>query len=188
VLNTAVAAKKVQEEQDKTQAAIASRTAGELYELKELEQGINNEKCNTTRFIVLAKAPVYESSASKISLMFEIPHVSGSLYNILGNFHPFNSGTNILDLEDFAVSNCLLPLGSLIYVLFCTSKSGWGFDNFLAEANSGRGMKLKRWMRPYMTYVLPLIIITIFIIGIVTFEFSDGFTIWSSIKNLMAPH
>ena len=97
VLNTAVAAKKVQEEQDKTQAAIASRTAGELYGLKELEQGINNEKCNTTRFIVLAKAPVYESSASKISLMFEIPHVSGSLYNILGNFI-FN-GVNMLMIE-----------------------------------------------------------------------------------------
>lgn len=119
-------------------------------------------------------------------LILSLPCALG--YNILGNFHPFNSGTNILDLEDFAVSNCLLPLGSLIYVLFCTSKSGWGFDNFLAEANSGRGMKLKRWMRPYMTYVLPLIIITIFIIGIVTFEFSDGFTIWSSIKNLIAPH
>ena len=97
VLNTAVAAKKVQEEQDKTQAAIASRTAGELYGLKELAQGINNEKCNTTRFIVLAKAPVYESDANKISLMFEIPHVSGSLYNILGNFI-FN-GVNMLMIE-----------------------------------------------------------------------------------------
>lgn len=97
VLNTAVAAKKVKDEQDKTQAAIASRTAGELYGLKELAQGINNEKCNTTRFIVLAKAPVYESSASKISIMFEIPHVSGSLYNILGNFI-FN-GVNMLMIE-----------------------------------------------------------------------------------------
>jgi len=97
VLNTAVAAKKVKEECDKSQAAIASRTAGELYGLKELAQGVNNEKCNTTRFIVLAKAPVYESSASKISLMFEIPHVSGSLYNILGNFI-FN-GVNMLMIE-----------------------------------------------------------------------------------------
>lgn len=97
VLNTAIAAKKVKDEQDRTQAAIASRTAGELYGLKELERGINNEKCNTTRFIVLAKAPVYESSASKISIMFEIPHVSGSLYNILGNFI-FN-GVNMLMIE-----------------------------------------------------------------------------------------
>ncbi len=97
VLNTAVAAKKVMDEQDKTQAAIASRTAGELYGLKELDCGINNETCNTTRFLVLAKAPVYESTASKISIMFEIPHVSGSLYNILGNFI-FN-GVNMLMIE-----------------------------------------------------------------------------------------
>lgn len=97
VLNTAVAAKKVMEEQDKTQAAVASRVAGELYGLKELAETINNEKCNTTRFLVLAKEPVYEKSASKISIMFEIPHVSGSLYNILGNFI-FN-GVNMLMIE-----------------------------------------------------------------------------------------
>ncbi len=97
VLNTAVAAKKVKDEQDKTQAAIASRTAGELYGLKELDQCINDEKCNTTRFIVLAKAPIYEKRASKISIMFEIPHVSGSLYNILGNFI-FN-GVNMIMIE-----------------------------------------------------------------------------------------
>ena len=97
VLNTAVAAKKVMEEGDKSQAAIASRVAGELYGLKELAEGINNEKCNTTRFLVLAKRPVYEKCASKISIMFEIPHVSGSLYNILGNFI-FN-GVNMIMIE-----------------------------------------------------------------------------------------
>lgn len=97
VLNTAVAAKKVMEEQDKTQAAVASRVAGELYGLKELAENINNEKCNTTRFIVLAKEPVYEKTASKVSIMFEIPHVSGSLYNILGNFI-FN-GVNMIMIE-----------------------------------------------------------------------------------------
>ena len=97
LLNTAVAAKKIQEDQDVTQAAIASRTAGELYGLKELAQGINDEACNTTRFIVLAKAPIYESTASKVSIMFEIPHESGSLYNILGNFI-FN-GVNLLMIE-----------------------------------------------------------------------------------------
>jgi len=97
VLNTAVAAKKVMEEGDKSQAAIASRVAGELYGLKELAEGINNEKCNTTRFIVLSKKPVYEKRASKISIMFEIPHVSGSLYNILGNFI-FN-GVNMIMIE-----------------------------------------------------------------------------------------
>ncbi|MBQ6833388.1 MAG: prephenate dehydratase [Lachnospiraceae bacterium] len=97
VLNTAVAAKKVIDEDDRSQAAIASRVAGELYGLKELAEGINNEKCNTTRFLVLAKRPVYEKRASKISIMFEIPHVSGSLYNILGNFI-FN-GVNMIMIE-----------------------------------------------------------------------------------------
>ena len=106
-------------------------------------------------------------------------------YNILGNFHPFNSNTNVLDLEDFIVSNCLLPLGSLVYVLFCTAKCGWGFGNFMEEANQGKGAKVKRWMKPYMTYILPLLIITIFVIGIATFEFADNFTIWSWIKSLI---
>lgn len=105
-------------------------------------------------------------------------------YNILGDFHPFNSNTNVLDLEDFLVSNCMLPLGALVYVLFCTSKKGWGFDNFLAEANTGKGLKLGRWIRPYVTYVLPIVIIILFVIGIITFEFADGFTILNWIKSL----
>ncbi len=97
VLNTAVAAKKVMEEKDKSQAAVASRTAGELYGLKELAVEINNAKGNTTRFLVLANRPIYEKSASKISVTFEIPHFSGSLYNILGNFI-FN-GVNMVMIE-----------------------------------------------------------------------------------------
>lgn len=84
--NTAVAAKKVMEDGDKSQAAVASRTSGELYGLKELACEINNTKNNTTRFIVLSREPVYEKQAGKISICFEIPHMSGSLYNILGNF------------------------------------------------------------------------------------------------------
>lgn len=97
VLNTAVAAKKVMEEQDKTQAAVASRVAGELYGLKELASGINNEKGNTTRFIILSREAVYERRAQKVSVTFEIPHVSGSLYNALGNFI-FN-GVNMMMIE-----------------------------------------------------------------------------------------
>ncbi len=97
VLNTAVAARKVKDDGDKTQAAVASRTAGELYGLKELAASINNAKGNTTRFFVLAKEPMYEKSAGKISLTFEVPHVSGSLYNILGNFI-FN-GVNMRMIE-----------------------------------------------------------------------------------------
>lgn len=72
----------------------------------------------------------------------------------------------IMDLEDFAVSNLLLPLGSLIYVLFCVTRYGWGWDNFVAEANEGKGLKVAKWMRPYVTFVIPVLIFAIFLIGI----------------------
>lgn len=84
--NTAVAAKLVAQEKDVTQAAIASETAGELYGLVPLEQGINHNRNNTTRFIILAKEPLYRLDAKKVSVCFEAPHVSGSLYNMLGHF------------------------------------------------------------------------------------------------------
>lgn len=97
MLNTAAAAKKVMEEQDKTQAAVASRIAGELYGLAELKTSISNEKGNTTRFLVLSREPVYEKKASRVTITFEVPHVSGSLYRILGNFI-FN-GVNMRMIE-----------------------------------------------------------------------------------------
>ena len=75
-------------------------------------------------------------------------------------------GGTILDLEDFIVSNLLLPLGALIYLLFCVTKYGWGWDNFKAEANTGKGIKVKNWMRVYLSYILPFIIIFIFGFGI----------------------
>ena len=71
-----------------------------------------------------------------------------------------------MDLEDFIVSNCLLPLGSLIFVLYCTRNSGFGFKKFLAEANSGKGLKLSASLEGYMKYVLPLIILIVFFLGI----------------------
>ena len=74
---------------------------------------------------------------------------------------------NIMDMEDFLVSNILLPLGALVFILFCTFKCGWGWKNFTKEANTGKGMKVKNWMRWYMTIVLPLIIIIIFVMGLV---------------------
>lgn len=74
-------------------------------------------------------------------------------------------GGAILDLEDFLVSNIWLPIGSLIYLLFCVSRYGWGWKNFKAEANEGEGLKMHDWMRPYLTYVLPLIVIFIFAYG-----------------------
>lgn len=84
--NNAVAARKVQAEHDKTQAAVASEIAGELYGLKVLEKGISNAKDNTTRFLILSREAVYQADANTVSLCFELPHTSGSLYNILGNF------------------------------------------------------------------------------------------------------
>lgn len=75
-------------------------------------------------------------------------------------------GGSVLDFEDFLVSNIFLPLGSLIFLLFCTRKAGWGWDNFMKEANTGKGLKMKKWMRGYLTYVLPLIVLFIFSFGI----------------------
>jgi len=85
-------------------------------------------------------------------------------------FQPFAEGSAFLDLWDFIVSNNLLPLGSLLFVLFCCSKRwGWGWDNFLAEANSGTGLKVKNWMKPIFCYVVPASIIILYIVGLATF-------------------
>ena len=75
-------------------------------------------------------------------------------------------GRGVLDTEDFLVSNLLLPIGSLVYLLFCVSRWGWGFDNYLAEANAGTGPKLPRWLRPYFRYALPLLIVIILVQGL----------------------
>ena len=85
-LNTAVAACKVIEDRDKSQAAVASEIAGKLYGLKVLKSSIQNNQGNTTRFVILANRPIYREGASRISLCFELPHQSGTLYNMLGNF------------------------------------------------------------------------------------------------------
>ncbi|MBR5313139.1 MAG: sodium-dependent transporter [Clostridia bacterium] len=74
-------------------------------------------------------------------------------------------GKSIMDFEDYAVSNVLLPVGSLFYVLFCTQKFGWGWDNFIAEANAGNGLKVPKWIRPYATFVLPIIIAVVLIMS-----------------------
>ena len=78
-------------------------------------------------------------------------------------------GLSIMDFEDFLVNNILLPLGSLLFALFCVSRYGWGWDGFMAEANEGRGLKVAKWMRPYMTYVVPVIIAFIFLFGLYNF-------------------
>ena len=95
--NTAVAAKKIVEDKDRTQAAIASEIAAELYGLKVLRAAIQNSESNTTRFIILSSRPIYCRDASKVSIAFELPHRSGTLYNILGHFI-FN-GVNMRMIE-----------------------------------------------------------------------------------------
>lgn len=95
--------------------------------------------------------------------LLTIPCILG--FNVLSGIQPLGPGTNIMDLEDFLVSNNLLPLGSLIYLLFCVKKNGWGWDNFIKEANSGNGFKFPVALRFYMTYILPFIIIIIYLKG-----------------------
>ncbi len=96
-----------------------------------------------------------------IAIFFlSIPCILG--YNVWSSFAPFGDGTTVLDLEDFIVSTLLLPIGSLVFVLFSTSKLGWGMNNFVEEANQGKGAKIKKWMTVYLKYVLP-ILLTIFI-------------------------
>jgi NSS family neurotransmitter:Na+ symporter len=102
-------------------------------------------------------------------LLLSLPCVFG--YNIWSGFAPFGGDTAILDLEDFIVSNLMLPLGSLIMALFCVTRYGWGWKNFVAEANTGKGLKVRPWMRWIMSIVVPAIIIVIFVVGIVTFDF-----------------
>ena len=88
-------------------------------------------------------------------------------FNVLSNIQPLGAGSTILDLEDFIVSQLLLPLGSLVYLLFCTSKYGWGFENYQKEANIGQGMKVPNWMKFYVTIILPIVVIFVFINGII---------------------
>ena len=76
-------------------------------------------------------------------------------------------GGNVLDTEDFLVSNLILPAGSLIFLLFCVSRWGWGFDNYFKEANTGKGIRLKRWLKPYFRYILPVLILIILIRGLI---------------------
>ncbi|MGN1161477.1 MAG: sodium-dependent transporter, partial [Candidatus Fimenecus sp.] len=101
-----------------------------------------------------------------LMLVLSLPCALG--FNLLSGITPFGEGSNIMDLEDFIVSNILLPLGSLIFIIFCTTRYGWGWKNFVNEANAGKGLKVKNWMRGYMTFVLPVIVAVILIMGIVS--------------------
>lgn len=100
-----------------------------------------------------------------LMLLLSMPCVLG--FNVLSKFQPLGPGTGVLDLEDFVVSNLLLPLGSLIFIFFCTSCYGWGWKNFTKEANTGKGLKVQRWMRGYMCYVLPVLVAVILVLGLI---------------------
>ena len=97
--------------------------------------------------------------------VLSLPCVLG--FNLWSGFMPFGEGSNILDLEDFIVSNLLLPLGSFVYLLFCVTKKGWGFDNYLKEANTGNGWKVSKALKIYLKVVLPALILFIFAKGII---------------------
>ena len=97
-------------------------------------------------------------------ILLSLPCVLG--FNILSGIQPLGAGSNILDFEDFIVSNLLLPIGALIYTLFCVSRVGWGWDKYIAEANTGKGIKMPQWMRGYSTWVLPIIIIVVIVNGL----------------------
>jgi len=98
--------------------------------------------------------------------VLSMPCVLG--FNVWSGFMPFGKGSGVLDLEDFLVSNNLLPLGSLIYLLFCTSRYGWGWKNFLKEADTGEGLKFPKWAKFYVSYILPLIVLFIFVQGYIS--------------------
>ena len=114
------------------------------------ERGMTRRKAVAVNFIAL--------------FILCIPCILG--FNVLSGFQPFGEGTGVLDLEDFLVSNLILPLGSLAFVFFCTQKRGWGWKNFIAEADKGDGMKFPKWLRIYCKYILPVIILLVTVNGI----------------------
>jgi NSS family neurotransmitter:Na+ symporter len=96
-------------------------------------------------------------------------------FNILRDFHPLGGSSNVLDLEDFLVSYNLLPLGAIVYLLFCVSKHGWGWDRFVEEADAGKGMRFPRLLCIFMAYVAPLLIVLIYLKGYYdTFSSMEG--------------
>ncbi|MBQ3447546.1 MAG: sodium-dependent transporter, partial [Synergistaceae bacterium] len=95
--------------------------------------------------------------------LLSIPCALG--FNVWSDIQPLGAGSGILDLEDFILSNNLLPIGSLVYLTFCVTRYGWGWDNFIAESDSGKGAKFPAKLRSYFTYVVPVIILVILFTG-----------------------
>ena len=118
--------------------------------------------------------------------ILSMPAVLG--YNILSGIQPLGAGTTIMDLEDFIVSYNVLPLGGLVFVLFCTRKNGWGFENFRKEVNTGKGFNLPGWIKFWMAYVLPVIIVAVYLKGYYDMFSPKGIktlAIWMSIAAAM---
>lgn len=109
-------------------------------------------------------------------ILLSIPAVLG--FNLLSDFQPMGAGSTIMDLEDFLVSYNLLPLGSMVFVMFCVKKNGWGWKNFIEEVNTGEGKRFPggKFIRFYMTYVLPLIIVIVYLKGYYDTFKDDGIT------------
>ncbi len=104
-----------------------------------------------------------------VIILASLPCILG--FNLLSGFHPLGDGTSVLDLEDFMISNLILPIGSLIYTLFCTSKYGWGWDNYISEVNLGSGLKVPNKTRIYCKWILPLITLIIIVNGLISVFF-----------------
>ena len=96
-------------------------------------------------------------------LILSIPCALG--FNAWSSFQPLGPGSGVLDLEDFIVSNNLLPIGALVYLTFCVTRYGWGWDKFIAEADIGKGAKFPKSLRFYFTYIVPVIILVILGVG-----------------------
>ena len=112
--------------------------------------GWSRKKAVTINFVVLT--------------LLTLPCILG--FNVWSDFQPFGPGSAVLDLEDFIISNNILPLGSFLFMLFCCHRYGWGWDNYKKEVNTGDGLKMHDWMRGYLTYVLPVIVLFIFAFGL----------------------
>ena len=116
---------------------------------------MENFKWSKTKSVLINFAIIFFGS---------IPTVLG--YNLLEGLRI--GGRDVLDFEDCIVSSILLPIGSLIFLLFTVSKKGWGYQKYLEECNTGRGFKMRKWMLPYLKYVLPILIIVIFVSGLIS--------------------
>ncbi len=124
--------------------------------------------------IISCGMDLFHWSRKKSSLMnlaaltvLSLPCVFG--YNIWSSFQPRGAGSTVLDLEDFIVSNVILPIGALVYLLFCVTRYGWGFENYLAEVNTGEGLRMPKGIRIYMTFILPVLLVFLTLKGWIGF-------------------